>query len=106
MTRAAISIGTTPAYVDGNYTGSVADAYYGPLQIQAIVKGGRLVAIKVLQFPSDRRTSVAINRQALPILRDEVVSAQSAQVDIVSGATLTSEAFIQSLSNALSQAGS
>ncbi len=69
--------------------------------MQAIVQSGRIVAIKVLQYPSDRRTSVAINRQALPMLRDEVISAQSAQVDIISGATLTSEAFIQSLTAAL-----
>lgn len=92
---------TTPAYTDGTFTGPVVDAYYGPIQIQAIVKGGRLTAIKVLQYPSDRRTSVYINRQALPLLRDEVIAAQSAQVDVVSGATLTSEAFIRSLDAAL-----
>ena len=94
------------AYADGTYTGPAVDAYYGLVQIQAIVSGGRLTSIKVLQYPSDRRTSVFINRQALPMLRDEVVSVQSAQVDIVSGATLTSEAFIRSLDAALRQARS
>ena len=54
--------------------------------------------------PSDRRTSVMINRQALPMLRDEVVQAQSANVDVISGATLTSEAFIRSIGGALQQA--
>ncbi|HZP20750.1 MAG TPA: FMN-binding protein [Bauldia sp.] len=102
MTLAA----STAAYADGTYTGPVVDAYYGLVQIQAIVQGGQLVGIKVLQYPSDRRTSVFINRQALPMLRDEVVSAQSANVDIVSGATLTSEAFIRSLSGALRKAKS
>jgi uncharacterized protein with FMN-binding domain len=58
----------------------------------------------VLQYPSDRRTSIAINRRALPVLRSEAIAAQSANVDIVSGATLTSEAFIESLGAALREA--
>lgn len=93
-------------YADGTYTGPAVDAYYGLVQIQAIVQGGRVTSLRILQYPSDRRTSVFINRQALPMLRDEVISAQSANVDIVSGATLTSEAFIQSLGGALSKAAS
>jgi uncharacterized protein with FMN-binding domain len=88
-------------FADGTFTGPSADAYYGQVQVQAIVQNGQIVAIKVLQYPSDRRTSVAINRQALPMLRDEVISTQSPNVDIISGATLTSEAFIQSLTAAL-----
>ncbi|MEK1886881.1 MAG: FMN-binding protein [Phyllobacterium sp.] len=91
-------------YVDGVYTGPAADAYYGLVQLQAVIQNGRLSAIKILQYPSDRRTSIYINRQALPLLRDEAVSAQSAKVDIVSGATLTSRAFIRSLGGALQQA--
>jgi uncharacterized protein with FMN-binding domain len=99
-----MTVAAHTGYTDGSYTGPVADAYYGVVQVQAIVQGGRLAGINVLQYPSDRRTSVVINRQALPMLRDEVISAQSANVDIVSGATLTSEAFIRSLDSALSQA--
>ena len=94
------------AYADGVYTGPAADAYYGIIQIQALVQGGRLTALKVLRYPSDRRTSVSINRQALPMLRDEAIVAQSANVDIISGATLTSRAFIQSLGGALKKASS
>jgi uncharacterized protein with FMN-binding domain len=88
-------------FADGTFTGPSADAYYGQVQVQAVVQNGQIVTIKVLQYPSDRRTSVAINRQALPMLRDEAISAQSPNVDIISGATLTSEAFIQSLTAAL-----
>ncbi|TIT69666.1 MAG: FMN-binding protein, partial [Mesorhizobium sp.] len=77
-------------YADGVYTGPAADAYYGIIQLQALVQGGRLTALKILRYPNDRRTSVNINRQALPMLRDEAISAQSADVDIISGATLTS----------------
>lgn len=93
-------------YKDGTYTGPVVDAYYGLMQIEAIIKGGRLSSIRILKYPNDRRTSIFINRQALPMLRDEVINAQSANVDIVSGATLSSEAFIQSLGAAMSQAKS
>ena len=91
-------------YADGVYTGPPADAYYGIIQIQALVQGGQLTALKVLKYPSDRQTSIAINRQALPMLRDEVIAAQSANVDTISGATLTSAAFIKSLGKALEQA--
>jgi uncharacterized protein with FMN-binding domain len=91
-------------YADGVYTGPAADAYYGIIRLQALVQNGRLTALKILQYPSDRRTSIRINRQALPMLRDEAISAQSADVDIISGATLTSKAFVQSLRGALKQA--
>jgi uncharacterized protein with FMN-binding domain len=100
----AVTVAANGGYADGSYTGPVADAYYGSVQIQAIVQSSKLASINVLQYPSDRRTSIAINGQALPMLRNEVVAAQSANVDIISGATLTSEAFIQSLGGALKQA--
>jgi uncharacterized protein with FMN-binding domain len=104
LTNAAMTIAAHAGFVDGTYTGPATDAYYGLVQIQAVVQGGKLIGIKVLQYPSDRRTSVAINRQALPMLRDEAVSAQSANVNIITGATLTSQAFIRSLGGALRQA--
>lgn len=93
-------------FVDGSYTGSPANAYYGLVQVKANVQNGQLVSVKILQYPSDRRTSRYINSQALPILQQEAVSAQSAHVDAVSGATLTSEAYIASLTTALQQARS
>ncbi|MCX5515336.1 FMN-binding domain-containing protein [Kaistia algarum] len=102
--KASMTVAASGGYTDGTFTGPTVDAYYGMVQIQAIVRGGRLASIKVLQYPSDRRTSVAINRQALPMLRDEAIAAQSANVDIVSGATLTSEAFARSLKGALQRA--
>ncbi len=97
--------GGATAYANGTYTGPVTDAYYGSMQIQAIVSGGKLASIRVLQYPNDRNTSIAINSQALPMLRQEVIAAQSANVDIISGATLSSDAFIRSLNGALSKAG-
>ena len=106
LARTAITLAANTGFADGTYTGPAVDVYYGLVQIQAIVQGGQLVAIRVLQYPSDRSTSVYINRQALPMLRDEVISAQTANVDIISGATLTSEGFIFSLGAALKQASS
>ncbi|WP_033838607.1 FMN-binding protein [Mesorhizobium loti] len=94
------------AFADGTYVGPVTDAYYGLVQIQASIQGGRLTSLKVLRYPNDRSTSVRINRQALPMLRDEAIAAQNANVDIISGATLTSRAFRQSLAGALKQASS
>jgi uncharacterized protein with FMN-binding domain len=105
VVRVGMKLGTQ-GYADGAYTGPIADAYYGIVQIQALVQDGRLAALKVLQYPSDRRTSIRINRQALPMLRDEAISAQDADVDILSGATLTSKAFIRSLGGALKKASS
>lgn len=91
-------------YRDRNYTGSVEDAFYGKVQVSVSISGGRISSVDFLQYPNDRSTSVSINSQAMPYLKQEAISAQSAQVDIISGATQTSQAFIRSLQSALSQA--
>jgi uncharacterized protein with FMN-binding domain len=99
-------VAASGAYVDGAYTGPVMDAYYGLIEVQVTVQGGQLTGVRMLKYPSDRRTSVAINRRALPILAQEAISAQAGDVDMVSGATLTSEAFIRSMDGALRKARS
>lgn len=91
-------------YKDGTYTGAAADAYYGNIQVRAMIQNSRLADVKFLQHPSDRQTSIAINSRAMPYLRSEAISAQNANVDIVTGATDSSLAFRQSLASALSQA--
>lgn len=91
-------------YKDGSYTGPVTDAFYGPYQVRAVISGGRLADVIILQQPSDRRTSVEINSQAGPILQSEAIAAQSAQIDVVSGASQSSGAFVESLAAALAQA--
>jgi uncharacterized protein with FMN-binding domain len=91
-------------YADGTFTGSVADAYYGNIQVQAVIANGQISDVQFLQYPSDRSRSVSINTRAMPILKSEAISSQSANVDIVSGATDSSQAFVQSLSSALAQA--
>jgi uncharacterized protein with FMN-binding domain len=97
---------STPAsrYKDGSYTGSVADAQWGYIQVKAIIKNGKITDVQFLQYPNERERSVYINSIADPELTSEAIQAQSAQVDYISGATDTSEAFMQSLSDALAQA--
>jgi uncharacterized protein with FMN-binding domain len=95
---------TTGQYKDGSYTGSLADAYYGYIQVLAIVRGGQIRDVQFLRYPNQHQNSIAINQQAMPYLKDEAIHAQSADVDIVSGATDTSYAFRESLSSALAGA--
>lgn len=91
-------------YKDGQYIGSSADAFYGFVQVKAIISGGKITDVQFLSYPSDRQNSIQINSQAMPYLTQEAIAAQSANVNIVSGATDTSQAFIQSLASALTQA--
>jgi uncharacterized protein with FMN-binding domain len=105
-TRAPAPTPAAPAgmYKNGTYTGNVADAYYGNIQVSAVIQNGKLTAVEILQYPNDRSRSVAINTRALPILQSEAIQVQSASVDMVSGATDTSRAFISSLGSALQKA--
>ena len=91
-------------FSDGTYTGSIADAYFGPVQVKAVVTNGKLSNVIFLQYPSDRSTSMRKSQMAMPILKSEAILAQSAQVNTVSGATQTSLGFMESLQSALSQA--
>lgn len=91
-------------YKDGTYTGSVANAYYGNVQVQAIIQNGKITTVNFLQSPNENPNSIYVNQQAIPYLKQEAVQAQSSKVSAISGATFTSQAFVQSLSNALSQA--
>lgn len=105
---ATVTPGTTATsgslYKDGSYTGSVADAQWGVVQVKAVIKSGKITDVQFLQYPNDRNRSIYINSIADPQLTSEAIQAQNANVDIVTGATDSSEAFIQSLSDALSQA--
>jgi uncharacterized protein with FMN-binding domain len=96
----------TPAgqYKDGTYDGPIVDAYYGNVQVEAVVQGGQITDVKFLDYPQDRRTSRFINQQAMPWLTQEALQVQSANVDLISGATFTSQAFAMSLQSALQQA--
>jgi len=93
-------------YKDGTYTGDVASTIYGDMQVAAVIKGGKIVDVKMLKYPNDVENSLEISNHSLPILKKEAIAAQSTKVDIVSGATQTVEGFQQSLGSALAQAQS
>lgn len=95
----------TGAYIDGIYTGSAADAYFGTVQVRATISGGQITDVAFLQYPDDRGTSREISNRTMPILKQEAIRMQSASVDIISGATQTTQGFRQSLGDALAQAG-
>ena len=82
----------------------MADAQWGYIQVKAVIAGGKITDVQFLQYPNERQYSVQVNSYADPQLTQEAIQAQSAQVDIITGATDSSEAFMQSLSDALSQA--
>jgi len=91
--------------VSGTFTGRREYAYYGYVKVQAEVRNGAVSHIRVLEYPNDNGRSAYINSVALPYLVQETVGGRSWKVDLVSGATFTSVAFIKSLQAALKQAG-
>lgn len=91
-------------YKDGMYTGSVENAFYGNVQVSAVIQNGKITTVDFLEYPNENPNSININQQAMPYLKQEAIQAQSSKVGIVTGATFTSQAFTQSLANALSQA--
>jgi uncharacterized protein with FMN-binding domain len=96
---AAASLGGL--YKNGTFTGPSVNVYYGNVQVQVVVQNGKITNIQFLDYPHDRRTSQRINDQVMPWLTQEAIQAQSANVDLISGATLTSEGFANSLQAAL-----
>ena len=87
----------------GQLTGSTIGTPFGNVQVQVTLQGGMITDVQTLQLPSGGHSG-QISRYAAPQLRSEVLQAQSAQVDSVSGATYTSQAYRQSLQAALDQA--
>ncbi|WP_042375968.1 FMN-binding protein [Streptacidiphilus melanogenes] len=97
--------GSSGTSTKASYTGQAVDTRYGPVQVRIDVSGGRISKIDVLQYPDEMQRDQDINSYALPVLNQEALSAQSAQIDSVSGATYTSDGYTQSLQSALDQAG-
>ena len=86
---------------EGTYTGQAADTRYGAVQVKVTVSGGKITAVDVPQYPTESFRDEEINRQAVPQLVSETLKAQSSSIDMVSGATYTSEGYLQSLQSAL-----
>jgi uncharacterized protein with FMN-binding domain len=96
--------GTRSTY-SGQLTGSAIQTPFGTVQVQVTLQNGQITDVQALQLPGDQRRSQQIGQYAAPQLRSEVLAAQSSQVDTISGATYTSQGYLQSLQSALDQAG-
>ena len=103
-TSTPVSVAKKGQYSEGTFTGSAVSEPYGTVQVAVVVSGGRITNVKLLRTPSGGGTTQYINEQALPMLVEEVISAQGGNIDGVSGASLTSPAFIDSVASALAKA--
>jgi uncharacterized protein with FMN-binding domain len=95
----------TPTPVTATYTGTAVNTRFGSVQVQVTVTDGTITDVTALKLTDTDRKSVEISNRAAPILREEVLAAQSASVSNVSGATYTARAYLTSVQSALDQAG-
>ena len=86
-------------------TGSTASTRWGDVQVSITVTDGKITSVDVPEYPTANGKDREINSYALPVLTQETLSAQSADIDMVSGATVTSQGYVQSLQSALDKAG-
>jgi uncharacterized protein with FMN-binding domain len=99
------SSSSSSSAASGTVTGAAADTRWGPVQVQITVADGSITDVSVVQYPTSNGKDQEINARALPILIQETLKAQSASIDMVSGATYTSDGYVTSLQSALDQAG-
>lgn len=85
-------------------TGDAVDTRWGPVQVRITVANGKIVSSEAIQYPNNNGHDMRINSYAVPILNQQAVQAQNAQLDGVSGATVTSDGYRQSLQSAIDQA--
>ncbi len=99
--------GTTTTTTAGTVQtdGQTVGTPYGPVQVSVVVSNGQIMDVVALQLPGGNSESYQINAYAEPRLREMALQAQSANIDVVSGATFTSLAYAQSLQGALDAAG-
>lgn len=86
------------------YTGDAVNTRWGPVQVAITVADGKITAVSAVEYPQNNGRDQQINAYALPILAQEATQAQSAKIDAVSGATVTSDGYTQSLQSAIDQA--
>lgn len=88
----------------GTFTGDPADTQWGVVQVQITIRGGRIVGADAIQYPNGNFRDQEINSYAVPALDHEVLDAQSAEIDAISGATVTSGGYLTSLQSAVDAA--
>lgn len=99
------SSGSGSSGSSGTATGDAVATRYGNAQVRVTVKNGKITKVEALQLQGNDPRSVQISSSAAPILQQEVLTKQSADVDAVSGATYTSASYEQSLQSALDKLG-
>jgi uncharacterized protein with FMN-binding domain len=97
---------TASGIADGTYTGASAQTRFGPVQVEITVSGGSIADVRVVEYPDNNGRDRQINETAIPRLVSETLEAQNAQIDMVSGATYTSQGYLTSLQSAIDQATS
>ncbi|MDT5041688.1 MAG: hypothetical protein QOE51_2673 [Actinoplanes sp.] len=102
-TKAPTTAPTTQSAIK-TYTGSAVQTRWGPVQVSITVNGGKITDVAVPVYPNGNGRDQEINAYALPTLRQETLAAQNAAIDTVSGATVTSDGYLQSLQSALDAA--
>jgi len=100
----AAAVAAGPTFADGTYTGAESSNRWGVVQVEVTVSGGQVADVTALQTPGGKQKSVSINQRAVPVLRSEALTAQSASINSVSGATYTSVSYRASLQSAIDQA--
>ncbi len=98
------STGSSSTTAAATVAGDAVDTRFGPVQVQITVADGAITAVDVLQVPMEDRHDQMINSRAVPVYNDEAVQAQSADIDVVSGATVTWEGYTRSLQSAIDAA--
>jgi uncharacterized protein with FMN-binding domain len=102
--KTATGAGGTSGYADGTFTGQDVSMRYGDVQVQVTISGGAVTDVTALQLPNGDGHSSRISSIVEPMLRSEALQAQTASIDLISGATYTSGAYRQSLQSALDTA--
>jgi uncharacterized protein with FMN-binding domain len=98
------AVGSSGSAAGGTFAGEAVDTRWGPVQVEITVGSGKIVSARTLQVPANNSRDVEINDYAVPILVQETVQASSADIDAVSGATVTSDGYISSLQSAIDKA--
>jgi uncharacterized protein with FMN-binding domain len=98
------SAGASAQAAAATFQGTAVQTRFGAVQVQVTVSGGTITDVAALQLTDDDRKSIQISNRAAPLLRTEVLAAQSADVQTISGATVTSNAYLTSLQAALDAA--
>lgn len=98
------SSSTSASSASGTYTGDAVQTRWGTVQVQITVANGKITDAQAVQYPNENPKDQQINAYAVPVLNSEAVAAQSASIDAVSGATVTSDGYIESLQSAIDAA--